>query len=236
MTHSKQTDTFKLAAPKKVDVVFVIDNSGSMANEQKGVRDGFRSFTERARLEGIDYQIGDTTTDTTPGKKPGCLIGAPDGIVSGSTFKPEQAFAAILDKVGIAGSSAEMGLEAAYLALSPPANTHAYCTKGLVRPDATLSLIFVSDEMDSSPKTVQFYLTFFKSIKFGNLLCGVLAVGSILTPGPPLPYRPSATGEGGLGQQGRAEIGRPGVPVRSGFGSPFPISGAAAATGEGARG
>ena len=75
----------------------------------------------RSRMEQIDYQIGVTTTGTRPGKKPGCLIGAPGGIVSGCTHMPEQAFAAILDKVGIACSSAEMGLEAAYLASSPPA-------------------------------------------------------------------------------------------------------------------
>jgi hypothetical protein len=56
----------------------------------------------------------------------------------------------------------EAGLKAAQLALEdpPPAEN-----VGFVRPDARLSIIFVSDEVDQSNGPVDFYVDFFKAIK-----------------------------------------------------------------------
>lgn len=48
---------------KKVDVLLVIDNSGSMGDEQANLAANFGPFIERLEAAGADYRIGITTTD-----------------------------------------------------------------------------------------------------------------------------------------------------------------------------
>ena len=65
--------------------------------------------------------------------------------------------------VGVTGSGIEMGLEGARLALSEPLISTR--NAGLIRDDANLSLIFVSDEDDYSPYDVNEYYRFFADFK-----------------------------------------------------------------------
>ncbi|QDG51510.1 hypothetical protein FIV42_12370 [Persicimonas caeni] len=48
--------------PEKVDILWVIDNSGSMCQEQEALRDEFDSFIEEFTARNIDFHIGVTTT------------------------------------------------------------------------------------------------------------------------------------------------------------------------------
>lgn len=48
---------------KKVDVLLVIDNSGSMGEEQANLAANFGPFIEKLEAVGADYRIGITTTD-----------------------------------------------------------------------------------------------------------------------------------------------------------------------------
>lgn len=56
-----------------------------------------------------------------------------------------------------------MGLEASHQALLP--HSQAGCNKGFYRPEAVLSVIYVSDEPDQSPRPVSFYIDFFRKLK-----------------------------------------------------------------------
>src|SRR4051794_20894940 len=56
----------------KTDILFVVDNSLSMAPEQKLLADGFHGFAQT--LAGVDWQIGVTTTDTTSTGMGGKLV------------------------------------------------------------------------------------------------------------------------------------------------------------------
>jgi hypothetical protein len=58
---------------RDVDILFVIDNSGSMAEEQARLARNFPAFVARLEDMGADYRIGITTTDV---KHPGCQNGA----------------------------------------------------------------------------------------------------------------------------------------------------------------
>lgn len=89
--------------------------------------------------------------------------------------------------VGVEGSGIEMGLEAARLALSPE-YLEARNT-GFLREDANLSLIFVSDENDYSPLSVNDYLRFFKDLK-GDVAYrnhGMVNISAVVGDEPP-PY------------------------------------------------
>lgn len=161
-----QRDEFEQLGKPKVDILWVIDNSGSMFEEQTSLAANFMAFIQFATAQDIDYQIAVTTTDVDSGGEQGAFFAAPGNpaIVNQDTQpSPEEVFGENATGVGIAGSAFEQGLEAAYLALSNPLiNT---TNAGFLRQDAVLSIIFVSDELDQSPDTVDFYTNFFLSIK-----------------------------------------------------------------------
>ena len=61
-----KTDTLHPGAGAKVDVLFVIDNSGSMMEEQQSLGANFAAFIARRIAAGVDYHIGVTTTGLEP--------------------------------------------------------------------------------------------------------------------------------------------------------------------------
>lgn len=192
---SKQTDFFKQLNRPIVDIMFVVDDSFSMNEEQQSLANNFESFINWAVRLNVDYQIMVTTTDVlkTGPKAPGCARGTTK-IVTPQTPNPIQTFQQNV-KVGVKGSGKERGLEAAYRALIPPASLG--CNKGFYRQKASLSLIFVSDEPDQSPQPVQFYISFFKALK-GRQNLDLIRASAVV--GPP----PSGCN---AGQSGRARSG-----------------------------
>ncbi len=167
-TTADQTDTFKQSKRPKIDILFVVDNSGSMGNEQQSLGNNFTSFIKWALTLNVDFQIGVTTTDVKKNNPlggtggPGELYGSPK-IMTNNTPNLETIFRQNAT-VGTGGSSDERGLEAARLALSPPTITTG-TNKGFLRKDASLSVIVISDEADGSSQPVQYYLNFFLGIK-----------------------------------------------------------------------
>src|SRR5690606_12230064 len=60
---SVKTTGVPLDVNKKVDVLLVIDNSGSVGEEQANLAANFGPFIEELEKAGADYRIGITTTD-----------------------------------------------------------------------------------------------------------------------------------------------------------------------------
>ncbi len=183
-----RTDSFSQSLQERVDVLFVLDNSGSMADKQAAVGANLSAFLQDATAQSVDYRIAVTTTGIEPstGGWTACPGGAEGGeagrlfpvdgtrprVISPTTPAPEAAWAANTN-VGVC-HWLEQGLEASYRALSPPLVDHADDPRtvlpndgngGFLRPDAKLVLIYVSDEDDQSPASVDFYLTFLQSLK-----------------------------------------------------------------------
>lgn len=159
------TDTFSQLPSAQADVLFVVDNSGSMSEEQSSLGNNLNAFLQFAQSAGIDYHIGVVTTDVTNSRDGGRFRGSPR-IIETSTPDVENVFRSTVS-LGTSGSASERGLEAAYLALSDPLiNTH---NAGFLRQDAALAVIFVSDEPDHSNRTVPFYENFLRNLKgFSN--------------------------------------------------------------------
>lgn len=60
------SSSFQQAAtyvPRKLDVLFVIDNSGSMSSSQSNLANNFSSFIDRFISKGYDFKIAITTSD-----------------------------------------------------------------------------------------------------------------------------------------------------------------------------
>jgi hypothetical protein len=215
-TRPTQQDRFLQENQSKVDVLFVIDNSGSMAEEQQSMAQNFASFLSWAQRNKVDYHIAVTTTgiDAAPGGWSVCPGGADGGeggrlfpvsgnsprIITPRTPSAEAVFANNV-RVGICHWD-EHGLEAAYKALSPPLVNNADDPRspvpadgnlGFLRDDAKLAVVFLSDEDDSSPGAVSYYETFFKALKGNNP--ALLSFSAIVGP-EDLRSCPTASGSG----------------------------------------
>jgi hypothetical protein len=155
----------------KVDILFVVDNSGSMGTHQQNLSANVSKFTQ-AFIKGsiLDYNIGIVTTDMDDynwRSKPCCgeLIGAIK-VVNKATQNADR----ILSQnflVGTSGSADEMSFDPVFSALSPPNLTTK--NAGFYRQDATLVVIFLTDAEDQSKQTsAQGLYKFLVDLKNGN--------------------------------------------------------------------
>ncbi len=154
----EQVDVFEQRAAEMVDVLLVVDDSASMSYFQELLGDNLPSFLVWLLEADIDYKIGVITTDVFVDSAG--VIG--EDIVTPQTEDADSLFGDMTN-VGVVGSGAEMGLEAAHIALLDPEvaaeNDH------FLREQALLSLVFLTDEEDCSPLTTSQYLQAFRSVK-----------------------------------------------------------------------
>ncbi len=176
----RQCDGFTQLSVRKVDILWVIDSSGSMGPKQARLAANFDGFMQQLVNANppIDFHIAVTTTDTDDvavrGKlRTWSLSGQTDDFIActpqnggsitcntGSTGAAVTAFGQ-MSQVGTAGSPQERGLYSAYLALTNVFNLSTEAVTRFVRPDAALYVVMVSDEDDSScsPMTRQSFCT-----------------------------------------------------------------------------
>jgi len=162
------TETFVQADEPRADILLVVDNSGSMEPKQQALANNFGSFMRFAVSQQIDYHIAVTNTETSAAGCSQATDGAflpltgPDRIITPNTRDPQGTFQQHVN-VGADGCASEAPLEAAFLALSDPKiNT---TNAGFLRADAFLSVIVVTDEIDQSQRSVDFYVNFFSNVK-----------------------------------------------------------------------
>ena len=146
------------------DILFVIDNSGSMGVWQTALTDNFSAFIGVFAVTGVDYQIAVITTDDATFQGP---------ILSDTTPDLEAEFTSQAI-AGTYGSSMEKGLHYAELATMSGGDAAPGST--FLRVDAKFIIIFVSDEKDWSSKTDLEYVTHFKSLKVTDSMAVTHAV------------------------------------------------------------
>lgn len=184
----ERTDTYRQNARVPVDILFVIDNSGSMTDKQNAVAQGCEQFMHYAVQQGIDFHMGVTSTGI--GRSVGGWVDCPGGAYGGeagrlfpvnrqrarwvSSTMPDAA-AVFAENVKVGNCHwLEQGLEAAFRALSSPlvdSLDHPGTTEpldgnlGFYRPEAKLSVVIISDEDDQSDRSVATYTSFFRGLK-----------------------------------------------------------------------
>lgn len=135
----------------KVDILFVIDNSGSMEYEQKSMASRVRNFLDV--VKGLDWQIAVTTTD--PANKTygdGRLVtmkGMTNTYILNSTM-PDATARDVLSNTlqrTETGSGSEQGIYAAYRAVE---RSIAGTNSNFIRSDAQLAVVLISDEDESA--------------------------------------------------------------------------------------
>jgi hypothetical protein len=156
----------KVESRPMVDLLFVVDNSGSMKDDQNILAQSFGAFIKAFREKDVDARYGLITTDMTSSKattnsRPYWEAKFP-GYYSPSTGHLLNKFAQPMwlnsgDKdlvghfnanvrVGIEGSGSEQGLQSLELALSEKHLGNGGFNQGFLRDEAMLSIVIVSDE------------------------------------------------------------------------------------------
>ena len=155
------TDSFDQSDKTKLDVLWVIDNSASMAPYQELLADNIDSFLNVASDWKADIQMAVTSTDMCTAKRPSDLkkVMCPDKaetnpglqgkiaggkVIKGIDDNARENFE-ILARLGIGGSSFEHGLSAAKAAIDLSLSGQ---NNNLLRQDSFLSVVIVSDEED----------------------------------------------------------------------------------------
>ncbi len=156
-------DTFTQPLQTPADLLFVVDNSCSMYDKQNSLATNFSSFIAYANQLKVPYQIGVTTTDDGPFGDQGQLRRSTSNpmLLTPTTPNVATRFSEKVN-VGTNGSGLEQPLSAALKAVTAPLITGA--NRGFLRPDASLSIIIVSDAPDQSSAPASYYLNRFMSL------------------------------------------------------------------------
>ncbi len=197
-------DVFYQTVASQVDILLVVDSSASMEEEREKLSETFDNFIAYFVGGLVDYHIGVVSTDTSDSVTAGVLRGSTPYITQG-TDNAESLFNEAVE-VGVDGAGIEMGLQAALLALTDPLASGQ--NAGFLRPEADLSIIFVSDEDDYSPGSAHAYIDALRMLKMtssrdslkmsgviGNVPEGCSASGVNASPG----YRYAAAAEANFG-------------------------------------
>lgn len=154
-----------------VDLLFVIDNSFSMAGEQDNLVasfDGFINGMQEYLVDANDFHVGVVTTDAYQHNPEGCReLGALVTSTSSGTcgpFAEGYSFMTVEDeledtfgctaKVGTDGDVWEKPVAASLRALGSELNAEGACNEGFLRDDALLVLVLITDEDDQPPGPV----------------------------------------------------------------------------------
>lgn len=176
-TDGHQIDRFQQADRPKADVLWVVDNSGSMSDKQNLIATQAPRFMSTAIAQNVDFHIGVITMQVDGAQRadssaywrgdaiePGVLFGRPK-IIESTTPDPVNAFAHNVKVGECCSDSQEAGLQAAQMALTQPLINDPNKNGGFLRPDAKLNVIVIGDEPEQSNGTIDFYVDAFQNIK-----------------------------------------------------------------------
>lgn len=159
----------KITYNNKVDILWVVDNSSSMESSQARLAQQVdQVFSSLNKLK-LDYRMAAVTTDmrnnvsspARPEQTQGRFIGSTK-VISSKTSNAKSLFTQMIQP-GVYGSSVEEGLAAMKKALSPEMLDTT--NKNFLRDDASLVIIFLTDEDDASSGSAQSYIDFLDTIK-----------------------------------------------------------------------
>ncbi len=167
----------------KVDILFVVDNSGSMGAHQGNLSRNVAKFTSIfTKSSVLDYNIGIVTTDMSGGgwgsSRACCgqLVGS-TRVVNKNTLNADVILARNF-LVGTSGSATEAVFDPVAAALNP--TNLAGWNSGFYRQDASLVVIFMTDAEDQSDyENPQSLYNFLLNLKKGKA-SSILAFGVIV--------------------------------------------------------
>jgi hypothetical protein len=169
----RDTSGIKVSFNRSVDILFVIDDSGSMSEHQFNLAKNIGLFTAGINANQVlDYHIGVLTSnmDSPPWRPaPGYgwkgELNGTTKFITKSTPNGSRELESNL-KPGIEGSGTEVFFTPVQAALTPPLVNGV--NAGFYRPDSYLALVFLTDAEDQSNLSSSDFYKFLLSLKKGD--------------------------------------------------------------------
>lgn len=168
-----ELDVLQGANQSALDILFVVDDSGSMSTHQQNLLANVDNLVKAARQSGVDLNAAVITSSVdygpynpTPGSAWGGMFTGLPGARVASTANGN--FSDVLRQnlsfaMSTNGSGTEQPFEAVRLALSEPLVSAE--NAGFLRPQAALAVFLLTDADDQSSKPVQEYVDFLRQLK-----------------------------------------------------------------------
>ncbi len=193
-----------------VDVLWVLDNSGSMSDSINGLKNAMSTFVQSMVNLGLDYRLAITTTFEVDGSEDATGAPGADGEfvdlwIDGATLSQADVVAEFTKQANIVANSVgdfssvgaddEEGFDASHKALTAP-RINQSPNSGFLRPDATLAIAVLSDEDDASDDIgVNAYVSWLAGLKGGDM-SKVSFSGMVPASGPD--YKSAISQTGGI--------------------------------------
>lgn len=164
-SNEPHTQTHIQSNTEPLDLLFVVDNSGSMFHIHQQLASQMTSFMEDFLDRGVDYHIGVITTDSP-------LLQEFDSInyIDTNYIHPVEWMESVLNNMGAQGYGIEKGLD------QMKAATETTLQNGFWRDEAIFAVVYVSDEEDQSVHYPSHYTMHLNSIKTDPALIRQYAV------------------------------------------------------------
>ena len=169
--YSLYEESFYQGFFESVDVLWVMDTSGSMSEEAALVQDYFDTFINQFVDLDLDYHLGITTTDMDFALYKGRLQGDPLYVTSemDAATVTSTVIATISEIYAQGGSGSEQGLAAAQAALSEPLvstdNAGFFRSTDEYGNEVALASIVVTDEEDDSSVSASSFSSWYNALK-----------------------------------------------------------------------
>ena len=153
-------DTYEQPIEGMTDILFALDRSGSMDADLANIQSNFDVFVETLTGMDADYQVAAIVGDD------GCVVGSEIWI--DNTFDEDEAkdtLSTMMNLGGSYGSNTERGFMLLEAAVSSDNIGSGGCNEDLVRDDAKLNLVGVSDEREQSISSWEYYVESFQALK-----------------------------------------------------------------------
>ncbi len=150
-----------------VDLLFVVDNSCSMSDEQQALAAAGQQFLGALQASGLDFHLGVVSTDMTDDQ--GRLAEAYGyRWVERTTANPALVFAELL-QLGTTGSGLEKGTDAVYAAVETEGAPGRH-NDGFFRDEASLLVTAVTDEEDMSTRSTEDFVDWYEALRPNELV------------------------------------------------------------------
>lgn len=155
--YGENTDVYEQPIQAATDIIFAVDKSCSMDDDIRNVESNFGVFVDTLSGLDADYHVAAVVNDD------GCVLGDPWIDNSFSAAEAEDAITTMIALGASYGNNTERAFSLLEACLDEIGS--GGCNEGLVREDAKLNLIGVSDEVEQSTKSWSYYVSAFQELK-----------------------------------------------------------------------
>jgi hypothetical protein len=157
--YGQNTDVFQQPIQGQTDIVFTLDWSCSMSTDIARVQANFDVFVATLGTMDADYHVAVVTDDD------GCVNGSQPYVDNTMSAADQTALFDTMVNSYTYGAYTEMGFTLAEAAFSADNLASGGCNEGLIRDDATLAIVGVTDEVEQSANPWSYYVSLFQGMK-----------------------------------------------------------------------